>query len=971
MKSRCIIIITFFLTLSVTISIRAQRDVEIIKTEALNEMNSGRYGEAIELLNRYISALPQDPNGYLWRGECYQYRKQYDLATFDFRSASRLDPHDKVIAEHLNTATNSWYSLLYNQIEGYKREIAINPNDVDSYLQIGKAYKDLGDWEEAEIWYDKYLAREHASPDEIIRYTEILAKNNHVAKGWPILKKYTEEYPNDQRLWSRYGYFSLWLGKRKIAIDAFQNALALKPYFQEAWDGLDQARGNGYIYTISNSTRHYNYGISKQTNQFVYPIDNYYAILRRHPEDNSARLSLIKDLYNAKRYEEAYQQSQILLKAINDSTIAFKDTAGFQGLYADIQQSREDFYYQQIAKYKIEVIADSTNKDAVIKLAQYYSNVQNYDSSMVLYDNYLRVKPGDPEITFLYAKAAANNQEFNKARYKMDTLLIKYPNNLDYQLFDAQLFVWSAHGWKEEELKKANDELHNVISSRPKDVVALLTLSSLNIFYSHNFDDAELYLDSAKTISPDDPTIPRLESDLAIQKSIEKSSKLFAILQEGRAMSGRGHCDSALAKYEDYMSKTPPNVLITREYADVNVCAHNYQKAINIYTDLLNKNYDYDIDVQRAKVYYYMGDTTDALAAFQRLAKDKPDDFTVNLYLGDTYSRMHEYSEANDVYDRIEDKLNPDSTQLAMIELRRGWMPPTGLRGFFSSFPNYTLLTPYASYYSDNAGVTNNTQGIRIDLGVNGFLSAGVEGFRTTLASNTAQLTSNSIRWNLTFRLASNLTSGVGWGSTDYGYNVKREIANAFIRMDERNKYSASFSYSKLDASQIIFSGSLINYRLAADLLQLAGSYKFSSGILMSGFYSRYSLADGNIGNSYNFRLGKYFYPDFIMGYEYDAASFAKSSSLYFSPSSYSANSLWAEWDLIKDSTNSLTIGGLIGQVSNSTIIQRQLYTNATFRIFNAFTLQGRVVGGNTYQGTTGYTTYSSLSVYLTAYWSL
>ena len=79
----------------------------------------------------------------------------------------------------------------------------------------------------AEEWYDKYLTMEEASSDEIIRYSEILAKNGHIKKGEPILKRYTEKYPKDQRLWSRYGYFTFWLGKNKTAINAFEHALAI------------------------------------------------------------------------------------------------------------------------------------------------------------------------------------------------------------------------------------------------------------------------------------------------------------------------------------------------------------------------------------------------------------------------------------------------------------------------------------------------------------------------------------------------------------------------------------------------------------------------------------------------------------------------------------------------------------------------------------------------------------------------
>jgi Flp pilus assembly protein TadD len=90
-------------------------------------MNSGRFGEAINLLNHLISANPQDPSGYNRRGLCYENRKDYEKAVYDFRSAVKLDKKNKTYNENLERAVKSWETLLYNKILGFKREIKINP----------------------------------------------------------------------------------------------------------------------------------------------------------------------------------------------------------------------------------------------------------------------------------------------------------------------------------------------------------------------------------------------------------------------------------------------------------------------------------------------------------------------------------------------------------------------------------------------------------------------------------------------------------------------------------------------------------------------------------------------------------------------------------------------------------------------------------------------------------------------------
>ncbi len=934
----------------------SQTIVNAMKQEAIREMSVGRYGEAIDLLNRYISAHPQQADGYNLRGECYEKRQQFENAVYDYRSARKLEPKDKEINANLARATNTWYSLLYNDIEGYKREIAINPNNADNYLAIGKSYKNLGQWLVAEEWYDKYLTMAHASPDEIIRYSEILAKNNHIAKGWPILKRYTEEYPNDQRLWSRFGYFSLWLGKTKIAIEAFENSLAIKPYFKEAMDGLDEARGKGYIYTVNDTSyKYYNYGLPPARPTFVYPIDKYYRIVKKNPKDNDTRFKLLKALIEVKRYEEAYQQIQYLENAGYDSLQVV-------AISAQVDSLSNLYYKDEVVAYKAKLASDSTNKDAIKNLGLYYSRLQDYDSALAVYSSYLNKYPDDSDILYMYVQAEANNRDYFKAQDKLQILLKKDPQNLNYQLFMGELDVWTGQN-----LDDAKNYLTNVLTKEPDNIAGLIAMSSLSM-RNNDFVSAQNYMDKIKTLNPDSPDLKSLQAAMTMNKFRYQQEQNYAILNQAETLYAEHNCQDAIPLYEKFLANTPQNNLIEKEYADVNVCAGNYQKAIDIYTNLLNQGYDFNIDYSRATTYFAMGDSVDALANFQRLAKDSTNNFNVNLYLGDSYFRMHEYSKAEDVYDNMKEKLNLDSAQIAMINQRYNWMPVSGFRGFLNTFPTYTLLTPYASYYADNIGIKNATQGLRVDLGITSFFTLGVEAFRTALKSNTAQENTNTFRWDLTFRLAETLMFGVNFGNTYYSNSFRQPIADIYARSEVANKYAIYGTYSKVDASQLIFSTNLITLHMIANTFRAGGYYQFKSGVKTSLDYSYLSFSDGNIGNTLAFRIGKYFYPDFLFGYEYYGSAFRQTSPLYFSPSSYSSHNITADWDVLKDSTSTVTIGGLIGFVANTNFILRQAYGIATFRLADRFTIQGRISGGSSLQNFVGY---SSWSAGLTAYWSL
>ena len=130
-------------------------DTEPLKKAALSHMQSGQYGEAIDQLNKYISANPQESEGYNLRAICFEKRQQYENGRLDYRRAiasETLDPRKRAEYErNLQRLIDIWYPLLNKKIEGHLREIAINPDLPFNYLEIGKSYKLMEIWDKAEL----------------------------------------------------------------------------------------------------------------------------------------------------------------------------------------------------------------------------------------------------------------------------------------------------------------------------------------------------------------------------------------------------------------------------------------------------------------------------------------------------------------------------------------------------------------------------------------------------------------------------------------------------------------------------------------------------------------------------------------------------------------------------------------------------------------------------------------------------
>ncbi|MDP3582164.1 MAG: hypothetical protein Q8S39_09530, partial [Ignavibacteria bacterium] len=377
-----------------------------------------------------------------------------------------------------------WHKHLYQKIDGHKRDIAIDPNNAFAYLEIGKSYRWLEEWYAAERWYDEYLKRDdNASPDEIIRYTVILAKTRSIVKGERILKKYVARYPDDWRLWSRYGYFTLWLGKNKTAEDAFNRSLSFKPFFEEAEDGLDLAKRQPYLYVDVGRDR------DKGTQE--YAIDRYYRLLEKNPENDDVRFDLLTELINNNRYEEAFQQLQYLqpIHAEEDK---------FKSLFKTVTDYRDSTFNRDVNHYTEILKENPADKEAVLKLADAYANLFYYDSAIEVLSEYILDIPDnqDLDVRYKYAKYTAWNYEWEKSIAELTKLLEQDPNNSDYKLLRGQIAVWTLN-----DLDLGERYLNEVHESNPKNLDALLSLVNLST-WKKDFIIGRKYLDEAKGYYP-------------------------------------------------------------------------------------------------------------------------------------------------------------------------------------------------------------------------------------------------------------------------------------------------------------------------------------------------------------------------------------------------------------------------------------------------------------------------------------
>jgi len=949
MKSVAIISAVILLTFNLL----AQKPTDRLKTEAQKQMNHGRFGEAIDLLNRFISAKPQNPEGYNLRGLCYEQRKHYEMAVYDFRSALKLNPKNIDYNSNLQRAIDAWNDLLLNNIIGYKREIAINPATPINYLEIGKCFKNLGEWQKAEDWYDEYLKREEASADEIIRYSEILAKNNHITKGEPILKRFTEKYPEDHRLWSRYGYFTMWLGKKQIALKAFEIALELRPYFKEALDGYDLVRGKGYIYTVNDTTSRFNYGLPVTKKYKEYPIDKYYRILKSKPDDFNSRYLLISELLKNNRHQESFDQLKFFLQTKTDDK-------NYYDLREKILAEQEKYFSVKIVELESKLKSNPDDGKTLLELVKYLSYQEEYRAALQLLEEYLIRFPNDDDARYQYALISSWNKDLLTAKEQVGILLNSSSGNSNYNLLFAQLSVWM-----NEDLKEAEISLKKVLENDPDNFQALITLASL-YFQQNTLADAQTFLNKTSLLQPKNYEIKKLQYSIDLQKEKNEAAQLYNILELARENVFNKNCEDAIFYYNEYLLYPKADRNILQELAEAYICKNDYLSAIEIYNELLlDRPDDYKLLKQRAKVYYWSGDYYNAYREFNKLIFVNPDDAEAKLFLGDSFFALGEYENARKVYEELL-TISPTSH---ILQTRMSWFGGMGSSGFTTGiFPTYLLLSPEGNYFADNFDFVYSTYGLKFDFGVTDNIGLGISGYGGFLASDSVTNNIKILKGNVYVKISPVVSATAGLGTTFFPNKVKRLIAEVTLRAEKKKKYSFLINFQSMDAAQLLYSPFLVDKRLNANMLLLQGYYLTRNDWKFSGVYSFTNISDDNSSNRLQLRLGKIFKKTFSLGYEYYYYNFKDQSPLYWSPQNFDSHSLWADWIPVDDDEAYTIIGGKVGYIPSEEFIIREVYGSVRYRVSEVFTVQGRLTFSTTIQSGKGY---SSTSFGLAAFWNL
>src|SRR5690606_17188489 len=272
-----------------------------------------------------------------------------------------------------------------------------------------------------------------------------------------------------------------------------------------------------------------------------------------------------------------------------------------------------------------------------------------------------------------------------------------------------------------------------------------------------------------------------------------------------------------------------------------------FKKAISIYDEMIELGFDdSEILKQRAKRIFWSGDSVRAFREFEKLNTRYPGDAEIKLYLADCYFKLDQYSRARNLYNELLEQ-SPGSH---IVKMRLKWLGSEGIDSFTAAaFPTYVMISPQGNYFSDNTEFDYSLLGTGIEFGITKFLAVGISGYRGTLSSEVSRLNFNTLKGSIFLNFNDNLKAGLGAGQTYFVNDLKEDVVETNLTMSEKELYTLTLFYNRMDAAFILYSPFLADTRLTSDFAGLHGDYNFKGGLILSGRYSFINVSDDSSGN--------------------------------------------------------------------------------------------------------------------------
>ena len=358
---------------------------------------------------------------------------------------------------------------LYNQAQQeFQRILSANPDDIESYYQLGKAYQ-LGNMLDRAInIYHQVLQRETAKNLHGLTYlslTEIYVKQGDFKSAEASVQQAISLNPQMAQTHYQLGNVYVHRNRLDLAKIKFSESIKLDPDFAEAYQWLGR--------------------IALMQNQLEESTGYYMKAIALNPDDASSYYNLAKihrlkgDSIHVTKYLEKFKK----IKSYQDEVYRYKKSVDENPADLFIRMDLASIHFdnnninEALNVYRSIILLDPTMASAYDKLGKAYMEQGGFQEAIDAFEKVVELDQNAVEPYLRLAWIYSNRRMFDQAEPYLQAAIQKLPDlTLPYHGL-AEIYV------QQGKLEKAIETYHQLTKIDQDDLDAWLELGNLQIHF--------------------------------------------------------------------------------------------------------------------------------------------------------------------------------------------------------------------------------------------------------------------------------------------------------------------------------------------------------------------------------------------------------------------------------------------------------------------------------------------------------
>ncbi len=722
-------------------------------------------GVQMEAVSTYEDYLKDSPNDAAARGRLVAMLvKMNDL--------QRALPHITLL--RIADPNNPQYQPYFIIEDKYRKQIESNeqtdyetrikqPNvQAGTFLEYSKFLHQGGDEKGSMDMLRRYLAAKPGDNAARLDYAKRLSWRKDFGGAREQVEKLVAADPNNVEAYSLLGDLFFWKGDEEAALNAYRHASAAAPNNQE----------------IKRK-------VSKIIDTPGYREKKLVQSLHKDPNTKQAN-ELAKLYLDAGRTWEADSLVAGRLGDVPNDADALK-------LKDLIQKRRAEDYAKKIQSFKVKLRVAPNDTTVMLGLARFYASEPSFDSSLAIYDSYMRLYPLDYEIRLERAKILTWSGKTADAAQEFRIISLAQPDNKEANIGLAECLVMEDTNNEEAEqifrrelartddtvrvrvgmadalrrqgrYEEARDQYQAVLVKDPKNERAQKGMDWLNsdlsplvrrlekaigdhpedlltrrrlagLYYdAHRYWDAEQQVNYLLAGKPDDSQLEALLADIKLHETNFRSVELDSLQRQ--------------------VAENPDDWKKRSRLAEDLAAIGRLDEATNQYKMVIEQRpNDMDIRVKLGEMLANAGKLKEAAEVYSRIADDQPGNYDYRVRLAQIYSWMGQYDAATAEYDKAL-RITPNSVdcQLAIADIARWRGDP------YSAYDSYSRVL---------AMNTNNERARKAIEELTGTLVRGVQGYIQDVRDS-EHFKMRETRIIASVNLTLRMRTQAGWGNVHF-----------------------------------------------------------------------------------------------------------------------------------------------------------------------------------------------------------